>query len=504
MRFPNACKRPITLAGLAAVALTLVVPARAGAAPDYDRQRLLAGHFLRRVAFGPTPADLDEVLRIGTTAYLEKQLDPGSIDDHDIDFAPQGRRGYFWYLRILYSKRQLQERMTLLWHEHFATALNKVQNVNYMSAQEEIFRTNALGSFRQLLIDVSKDPAMLIFLDNVNNNGRARDARGNPIPPNENYARELMQLFAIGTEKLNMDGTPILGTDGRPIPAYTEQDVKDVARALTGWAIQGNGSSTRPGRGVFKKALHDRGDKTVFGVRIAGRKGPAGAQEVDDVVNLLMQHPSMAPFIAKELIMKLATETPTPGYVERVATVFKQTSGDIKATVRAIFTDAEFTSDAVVRTQLKTPIEIFASATRALAPDTFLSPGMDYRFYEFTRRSKHLVYHPPSVFSFYRPGAKASLVTTGLAIVRDTAFDELLLSDRLFGVSLVEVHQLIRDNGLDTPEKVVDFFADRLLTAPLQPEVRQEILDYMGGFVSDDRARSAVWLILCSPDFQVN
>ena len=135
----------------------------------------------------------------------------------------------------------------------------------------------------------------------------------------------------------------------------------------------------------------------------------------------MMKQPSLAPFISKELIQKLATETPTPGYVERVATVFRSTDGNIKATVRAILTDPEFTSDAVVRTQFKEPIEQFVGPLRALGAKT-----EGAAFFEWCMQAKQLPYFPPSVFSFYRPGPKGSLLDTAQIIIRDTVADQIV------------------------------------------------------------------------------
>jgi uncharacterized protein (DUF1800 family) len=469
---------------------------------DYDRQRLLAGHLLRRIGFGPNPAELKRVLQIGTTAYVDEQLDPTKIDDSAAEkkFAPATRSlfddGKYirrWYTRMVYSRRQLQEKMTLVWHEHFAVSNAKVGLAHFMGDYEETLRKNCLGSFRTLLVEMTRDKAMLYWLDNNYNSGTDTDDEGNPIPPNENYGRELMQIFSLGTQKLAMDGTPVLGGDGQPLPNYSEDDVKAVARALTGWYAEyrDRGSSR------FAADIHDSSDKTILGETLRGRSGDDGRHEVEDVVDIIMRNPSVAPFISRELIQKLATETPSPGYVERVAAVFKSTNGDIKATVRAILLDAEFTSDAVVRTQFKEPIEQFVGPLRALSGKTRGQALVDW-----TLPAKQLVYYPPSVFSFYRPGAKGALVNTAQATIRDTIADQLV-SGYYDGTGFDAV-KLIRKNHLTTPEQAVDFLSDALLTGPLDAPVRDRIVAYMDGRVDEEKFRGAAWLILCSPDFQRN
>lgn len=536
MRFSRQCARQVSLLGLALLlfaqsvaAQQVALPQRkrqgrvatptavsTGAAPapvaptpgaasrgaqDYDQQRLIAGHMLRRMGFGPSPKDLDTVLRMGPSAYIEQQLNPGSIDDSaaeaklpaepksPFNLYPRLRR---WYLRMIYSRRQLQEKMTLIWHEHFATSIVKVGNAAYMSEQEAMFRKNALGNFRQLLIEASKDRAMLVWLDNNYNSGTDTDDEGNPIPPNENYGRELLQLFSLGTVQLRLDGTPITDGNGVALPNYTEDDVKAVARALTGW-YNDSYKGGKPSR--FEPFLHDSSEKTILGHRIAGRSGADGARELEDVVDIIMQHPSTAPFISKTLIQKLATETPTPGYVQRVATVFKQTNGDLKATVRAILTDTEFTSPDVVRTQFKNPIEHFIGPIRAL---DVKSKG--YFPIDATYLSKELIYYPPSVFSFYRPGQKGSLINTSLVTLRDSLADAFVAG---YDAKL-NVRKVVQKNNLQTPEQIVDYLSDALLTAPLDPNARSRIVAYMDGRTDEEKFRGAIWLIMASPDFQRN
>ncbi|MGH7787484.1 MAG: DUF1800 domain-containing protein, partial [Candidatus Binatia bacterium] len=481
-----------------------------------ERQRVLAGHLLRRLGFGPTRREMHDVLHRGTAAYVEQQLYPDQIDDRvgERRFHPPpvpGDDGLVlqlrWLTRMASSRRQLQEKMTLLWHEHFATSLGKVGAYTLMRDQEQLFRSLALGRFRDLLVAVTRDNAMLIYLDNSYNNGRATDDEGNRIPPNENYARELLQLFALGVHRLHMDGTLVLDGQGKPLPAYTEADVKEVARALTGWyASYPDDTDEEDPTQVIAPAtydpyLHDPGEKIVLGALIAADE-ESGAADVERVVDILTQQPSMAPFIAKELILKLATESPTPGYVERVATVFAATDGDLRATLRALFNDAEFFSSAAVRTQYKTPIEHVVGMARGLD-----ARGRGQTLYYWTLLAGQLVYYPPSVFSFYRPGQKGALVNAAYAVVRDQAADMLASSyvDEDFfdtawdSAGMVRRHRLYRQ-----PAKAVDLLARDLLAAPLSAPVRQVVLDFIGPQVTAEKLRGAAWLILCSPDFQVN
>ncbi len=429
-------------------------------AKPYDPARLLAGHLLRRAGFGPTPDSVAEVLASGREAYIDRQLNPSTIDDSaaEAHYAPipdpfVDDFGYSWssrwLTRMTYSRRQLLEKMTLVWHEHFPTSIAKIGYGKPMHDYEEVLRQNALGSFRQMLIDVTKNDAMLIYLDN-NYNFFYYDENGDPVAPNENYARELLQLFTLGTDRLNMDGTPILDSEGRPVPNYTEDDVREIARAITGWYLD-DYDTWAPSK--FYGPLHDPRPKQFLGVTERGRSGDDGVHEIDDVVDAIMHHPSTAPFISKELIMKLATETPTPAYVERVATVFKSSDGNIKQTVRAILTDPEFTSDAVVRSQVKEPIETLVGPVRALGGQT---QGLS--LYVWCYFANQLPYYPPSVFSFYRPGKKSSLVTASQIAYLDLWADDFVdtYTDGGYTDAIFDAGALIRANKLTKPKKAVE------------------------------------------------
>jgi uncharacterized protein (DUF1800 family) len=478
-----------------------VPAARATPAPLLDR--LLAGHLLRRIGFGPTLAEVASAMKMGAARYVDWQLNYANIDDSAAAkrLPPPPKSKYDdcawirrWYTRMVYSRRQLLERMTLIWHEHFATSNEKVGVAFLMAKQEILLRKYALKRFRDLLVNLTKDQAMLLWLDNDYNNGNSTDDEGNYVPPNANYAREFLQLFTMGPVLLNMDGTPKTDASGVPLPSYTEEDVKEVARALTGWRVEWEHERYR--YSIFEPWMHDSGEKTVLGVTLPGRSGKDGAREVEDVVDIVLAHPNTAPFISKILVQKLCNERPSPAYVERVATVFRDTGGDLKQTVRAILLDPEFNDPSAVRTQWKEPIEHFTLPVRALSGVTKGDAFIDWTFL-----TKQLLYYPPSVFSFYPPGGKRQLVTTATVTYRDRGVEELVTG---WWGTYFKPDVLIKKYKLTTPELTVDFLADALLVAPLAPEVRTEIVAYMDGRVDDEKFRGAVWLLLASPDYQRN
>jgi uncharacterized protein (DUF1800 family) len=215
---------------------------------------------------------------------------------------------------------------------------------------------------------------------------------------------------------------------------------------------------------------------------------------VNDVVAIVMNHPNLAPFISKFLVQKLATERPSPAYVQRVATVFRDTRGNLARTVRAIFLDPEFAAPESLRSGYKEPIEHFVGAARALSAR---SDGAS--FIEWTYLTRQLVYYPPSIFSFYPPGQRRQLVNTATVTYRDKGADELSAA---WWSTKWDAAALIKKHRLSTPAQAVDFLSDALLAAPLQPDVRQRAVDYFEGNLNSWKFRGAAWLIMTSPDYQ--
>ena len=286
-------------------------------------------------------------------------------------------------LRAAYSDRQLQEVLTDFWFNHFNVFANKGLTRFYLTAYErDAIRPHVLGRFRDLLGATAKSPAMLFYLDNARSadpkfsdkangdldrmqrSGRRMRGAGRPgrdimpemmaqvrqnIPTgiNENYARELLELHT-------------LGVDG----GYTQQDVVNLARALTGWTI-GRPRSAEAGQFWFNPRMHDPGDKVVLGQKIKG----AGIEDGERVLDLLARHPSTARFIATKLARRFVSDEPPAGLVDRAATTFRTTNGDLREVVRVIVTSAEFFAADTRRAKVKTPFEFVVSALRATDAD---------------------------------------------------------------------------------------------------------------------------------------
>ena len=215
----------------------------------------------------------------------------------------------------------------------------------------DILAKNAFGSYQTLLETISFSPGMGVYLTYNGNRKKYLNEAGIPVYPDENYAREIMQLFSIGLKKLRLDGTTIVDSKGRAIPTYTQEDVNELARVFTGWDLQHNrkfgevgnrqGDFTHPMEATPK--YHDFGQKTLLGQTIPANLSPQ--EDIKRAIAILMSQPSVAPYIARHLIMRLAKSNPTPGYIRRVATIFRDTHGNLQAVVQAIFLDPEFWED---------------------------------------------------------------------------------------------------------------------------------------------------------------
>ena len=309
-------------------------------------------HLLNRLTWGPRPGELKRLRDLGAEAFLDEQLHFERLDDGDADVRlaefpilamnrrtlyglqnAQGRarralvRGMLE--RAVYSERQLLERMVEFWSDHFNVPSDFDNTLNLVVFQQDV-RRHALGRFRDLLAATAKSPAMLYYLDNyVNVKER----------PNENYARELLELHT-------------LGVDG----GYTEQDVKATARAFTGWTIH---DRTETGF-YFDDSEHDTDAKKVL-----GRDLPAGRGLEDGlhVLGILADHPATARFVCRKLCVRFVSDAPPESLVDRLADVWAATGGEIKPVLRALFLSEEFKASAGQK--LRRPLDFFVGALRA-------------------------------------------------------------------------------------------------------------------------------------------
>ncbi|HUS17144.1 MAG TPA: DUF1800 domain-containing protein, partial [Chloroflexia bacterium] len=308
-----------------------------------DADRRWVTHLLRRAGFGATAAEVAAYAALGYEGAVDRLLNPQRVDDRAATDLAAGAAGdlqpdtriadgqALWLLRMLYTQRPLQEKMALFWHNHFATSVQKVKLPALMYQQNELFRTRGLGKFDDLLAGVARDPAMIFWLDNNTNR------KGHP---NENWGRELMELFTLG------------------IGNYTEQDVREVSRAFTGW------SADRAGNYRFLRNQYDAGSKTIL--------GRTGNLTGDDVLGMLAGMRQTGVFLAAKMWRWFVSDTPDTNGVNRLADVYMQSGHDISAMLRALFLRAEFRADAAQYATVKNPAEFLVGALKATGADATL------------------------------------------------------------------------------------------------------------------------------------
>ena len=283
-------------------------------------------HLLRRTGFGPSQAELDTYVPLGFERAVDRLIaglaEKPTADPAGFSVFSPGAANAAWLDRMRTSAVPLAEKLTLFWHGHFATSVRKVEDPKLMWRQVSTFRTLGAGRFSDLVASVSRDPAMIRWLDGNSNRKGA---------PNENYARELMELFTIGRGN------------------YTETDVREAARAFTGWGAEN-------GVFAFRPEFHDSGSKKVL--------GETGNLDGDDVVRIVTGRPECARFISRKLIAFLSHPEPSSADIAAAAAVFTRTKGSIADVVRHILMAPAFRSDASYRSLVKSPAEFVVGALK--------------------------------------------------------------------------------------------------------------------------------------------
>jgi uncharacterized protein (DUF1800 family) len=441
-------------------------------------------HFLRRAGFGVAPGELERRLSEGYEATVRAFVEPGgdgdglSELDHQIggilDFANIDDVRTWWVYRMIQSRQPLVEKMAFFWHGHFATAMSKVGNAYLMYQQNQLFREHGLGNFEDLLQRVARDPAMLNYLDGSSNK------KGKP---NENFAREVMELFTTG------------------IGPYTEQDVQEAARAFTGWGLKDNAFAFTPGD-------HDEGPKTVL--------GHAGPLDGADVLHLVAEHPATATHLVKKLFAFFAYDDPEPAALAPLLAVWKDTRGSIREVLRALFLSPAFSSPRAWRARIKSPAELVIGAIRALG-GTFTPRQV----VGLLGRMGQDLFNPPSVKGW--DGGPA-WISTSTMFERINFASSLTTARGPEGTSHVVPESVF--NGLvpTTAEQALSLAAEHLVDGQLSDTGRAAILEYFAtadpqgpkdgkgvpfGPFADKRAwdtklRGLLHLVLSSPEFQLS
>lgn len=554
---PSIFRRAALLAALAASLLVggCLEPA-APVGPDTAED---ASRFLHRATMGASQADIDRLMSLGYEGWLDEQFDAPPSDNH-VDYVNRGGppgcelctasgmdavQEAFWF-QALQGRDQLRQRVAFALSELFVISAAANTTLREQDLALASFHTmlaqNAFGNFRDLLENVTLHPAMGVFLSHLQND--KEDPETGRLP-DENFAREVMQLFTIGKWKLNQDGTPMLDADGEPLPAYTQADIMGMARVMTGWSWGGGDTSDARWYGYNIGAedtrqwalpmqpypgRHSGAEKAIVG----GVVIPAGTSATESLriaLDTLFSHPNTGPFVATHLIKRLVTSNPSPGYVGRVAAVFAANAagerGNMRSVIRAVLFDPEAHS-AVDRAaphwgKLREPVLRVSNYLRAFgaknAQGVLRVAPLQITPYDLGQTP----WMAPTVFNFFTPdhmpaGAMSEHGLTG---------PEFQIFDEATSVGYVNYLQRAIDNGFGISGYpiTVDHRAETALAGDPAALIRRLALLLNGGYVSPQtqaaieeavrsipdsgtnwqllRVRAAALLLMASPDYLI-
>jgi uncharacterized protein (DUF1800 family) len=438
---------------------------------------LKIAHLYRRAGFGLSPEELKAAVAKGVEACLEEILHPEKVRDplderladlqgELFDLSNLDDASAEWIYRMIHTRRPLIEKMTLFWHGHFATANSKVDNPRLMVKQNRLLRENALGKFRDLLLGVSRDPAMIVWLDN---------GLSSKKHPNENYGRELLELFTMG------------------IGHYGEEDVQSCARAFTGW-------KQRNGEFFYDEKEHDDGPKTFL--------GQTWAWTGEEVIDAIARHPATAARISKKLVAFFVADEGCEALEKEVEVKYLESGGDIRACLSMIFRSPRFYQSGSIRSRVKSPVEFAVGAIREL------KSSMPIRSIPSAlNKMGQSLYNPPTVKGW---DGGLDWINTATLFER-TGFANTLASER----GGKGDHWFDPDGWVpkDADGKhTVSIFADTLLDGRLHDAGRTALEEYLegkdksgnavpfqvNGSTLDVKVRGLVRLIVSSPEYQLS
>jgi uncharacterized protein (DUF1800 family) len=442
---------------------------------DFDPK---VAHLLRRATLGPTMEEVAHASEQGLQATLDQLLSQLDRPLSREELATQAIGNVFlkdhqslragWVLRMISNSNLMREKLTLFWHDHFATAISKVKEPKLMANQIDSLRQLAFGNFHDTLLAMARDPAMQLWLDNnVNVAGH----------PNENWGRELMELFTLG------------------IGHYTETDVREVARAFTGWNLEKGNR-----RFEFYPDKHDTGTKTIL--------GKTGNLDGTDVLNILVDKPETPHFICKKLWRFFVSQDPTDEDVAPMVQAYQSGKHQIAPVLRAMFLSPGFSAPGVIGTQIKNPIEYIVGVTRSLKADI-----TNIKLYGDAAAAMGMdLYNPPDV-SGWKGGE--NWISTFTLLERIRFVRTLLAKGKPGFVAGLEVGKIISENFISTNAELVDHFLIRFMHRIPKGNLRPTLLAFLAAGTrtpstirmpqaeKEDKIRGLIRLILVSPEYQL-
>ena len=472
-----------------------------------------AHRFLQQSSWGPTPASIAEVQKAGFSAYLDQQFAASFSNIHDVVLDDKGNGSVTpvrqeFFVNAIYRQDQLRQRTAFALSQIWVVATNKVNAPNAITTFQRLVLNDTFDNYRQLMQDVTLNPAMGRYLDMVNNlkpdpkTGRGAD---------ENYARELLQLFTIGLNQLT--------GSAKGQPTYDQDTIEGFARAFTGWTYGATGTNQWLVPMVPVERNHDVNPKKLLVVDGVTKTLPANQSALADLngaLDNIFAHPNLPLFVSRQLIQHLVTGAPSDAYVNRVATVFAGTAtnkrGDMKATLRAILLDAEARAadtaePAAGDGHLLEPVLAltqFLRETQATVADVNNLPNVSSALAQD-------VFNAPTVFNFYAPnymtpGTPAvnapefEILSTSSSVARANAF-----SDLVYGrVAGVKIDLTPYDALAAKPDALVDQLNTLLLAGRMPAGMRKPVTDYMAlQKTAHDKVLAAVYLMASSWQYQV-
>ena len=483
-----------------------------------------AVRFLEQSSFGPNLETVNQLQQLGFDTYLQNQFAATVTPYAD----PRLKDGVFdvgqrFFLNADAGGDQVRERTAFALNELWVVAGDKISDPLGYTNYLRVLGKDGLGNYQNLMMDVTLTPAMGHYLDMVDNDAPAPGQHAN-----ENYAREIMQLFCLGLNQLNPDGTPVLDSGGNPVPTYTQNDVMDLGRAFTGWtypvqpgkAQQSHNPEYYGGPMVAVEANHDTGTKTILGQTMPA--GQSAEADLAAALNIIFNHPNVGPFVGRQLIEHLVTSNPSPAYVQRVAQAFNSGTfntygsgkrGDMQATIAAILLDPEARRGDVAATSVNTdgklrePVVMMMSFARAFHAQT---DGGGFTF-EGEAMSQQIFY-PPTVFNFFPPvnpiagttlnGPEFAIFNTVTSLARAN-----FINDAVYG-SIGSNTQLDFSPVVNagTTDQMVAWLDTLFLHGTTPAAMKQTILTALGTVDPNDKngqAQAAIYLYLSSSMYQV-
>ncbi len=514
--------------------------------------------FLKQASFGAKNLEAENLLQDGYLRWIENQftrplslMRPGFDRQQQLnpDSSPRADWIYelFWQ-NAAQGEDQLRQRVTFALSQIFVVSLRDANVSRFprgVSEYYDVLARNAFGNYRNLLHEVTVNPMMGLYLSHLGNE------KGDPETgrvPDENFAREIMQLFSIGLYELNIDGSLKLGPDGKPVETYSTEDVEGLARVFTGLSWAGPDQQRGRFRGWIKTS-----DREIYPMqsypqyhsvlekRFLGTVIPAGSEDawsdVDKAIDTLFNHPNVGPFLARQLIQRLVTSNPSPGYIQRVAEQFNDNGegqrGDMRAVVRAVLFDSEARDRAAAAEpgagKIREPILRFAHWMRAFRANSGTGRFRVGNTDDAGNLLGQTILRSPSVFNFYRPGyvppntpiADAAMVSPEMQITHETSVAGWLNMMRSVVKSGYGTNREVQPNYqielslAQDPAELVERLNDILLDGMMSNALRIRIIEALQSRSVEhrdpavaeryrkDRVYMAVYLTMASPEFAV-